>query len=395
MRWMGGAVADSRDPVTGDTTTSRSTAPLDNASRDTAPRDSAPRNSAPRDIACPDSVPRDSASRSTAPRDMTARGETGACGDTGVFRAAGVCREAEVSWDVAVSAYLRHLATERDRSPETVRAYRADLAHLRGYAQDVGLDGPAGVDLGVLRGWLAGMRAHGAAATTLARRASVARGFSAFAARQGWLAADVAERLAGPRRPASLPTVLTAAQAWELLAAGQSAAGQSAIVVRDDAVLELLYATATRVSELCGLDIDDVDDERRLVRVRGKGGRERAVPFGVPAQRALRNWLAAGRPTLAVAGSGRALFLGVRGRRLDPRTVRRILAARTATADGIGPISPHGIRHSAATHLLAGGADLRSVQEFLGHASPATTQIYTHVTPQRLRAAFEQSHPRA
>nr|WP_277602709.1 MULTISPECIES: tyrosine recombinase XerC [Protofrankia] len=401
---MGGAVADSRDPVTGDTTASQSIAPLDSASRDTAPRDSAPRDSA-----CPDRVPRDSASRNTAPRDMTARRETGARGDTGVSRAAGVCREAEVSWDVAVSAYLRHLATERDRSPETVRAYRADLAHLRGYAQEVGLDGPTGVDLGVLRGWLAGMRARGAAATTLARRASVARGFSAFAARQGWLAADVAERLAGPRRPASLPTVLTAAQAWELLAArprplpdggdppaaGQSAAGQSAVVVRDDAVLELLYATATRVSELCGLDIDDVDDERRLVRVRGKGGRERAVPFGVPAQRALRNWLAAGRPTLAVAGSGRALFLGVRGRRLDPRTVRRILAARTATADGIGPISPHGIRHSAATHLLAGGADLRSVQEFLGHASPATTQIYTHVTPQRLRAAFEQSHPRA
>ncbi len=396
---MGGAIADSRNPAAGNTTASQPTASPDTAPRNTASPDTAPRNTAPRNTAPPDTASSDS-----APRDVVARGAAGAS------RGAGACQEAQVSWDVAVAAYLRHLAAERGRSPETVRAYRADLAHLRGYAQDAGLDELAGVDLGVLRGWLAGMRARGAAATTLARRVSVARGFSAFAARQGWLAADVAERLAGPRRPASLPTVLTAAQTWELLAARPRplpddgdlpAASRHAVVirraaaVRDDAVLELLYATATRVGELCGLDIDDIDDERRLVRVRGKGGRERAVPFGVPAGRALRSWLAAGRPALAVAGSGRALFLGVRGRRLDPRTVRRILAARTAAADGTGPVSPHDIRHSAATHLLEGGADLRSVQEFLGHASPTTTQIYTHVTPQRLRAAFEQSHPRA
>ncbi|WP_131768312.1 tyrosine recombinase XerC [Candidatus Protofrankia datiscae] len=312
-------------------------------------------------------------------------------------------RDAAASWDVAVCAYLRHLATERNRSPETVRAYQADLAHLRKYAHGVGLDELTGLDLGVLRGWLAGMRANGAASATLARRASVARSFSAFAARRGWLATDVAERLASPRRAATLPDVLTATQAWDLLATGlRSVSGsdppgpaQTAVVVRDDAVLELLYATATRVSELCGLDLDDVDDERRLVRVRGKGGRERAVPFGVPAQRALRTWLEIGRPVLAGAGSGRALFLGVRGRRLDPRAVRRILDARIAAVDGTGSMSPHGIRHSVATHLLEGGADLRSVQEFLGHASPATTQIYTHVTPERLRAAFEQGHPRA
>ncbi len=330
-------------------------------------------------------------SRDPVSRDITASRNVAASGDAGA------------SWDVAVPAYLRHLATERNRSSETVRSYRADLAHLRKYAHGVGLDELTALDLGVLRGWLAGMRANGAAATTLARRASVARSFSAFAARRGWLATDVAERLASPRRQAVLPKVLTTTQAWDLLAASprpvpasdQPGPGQPPVVVRDDAVLELLYATATRVSELCGLDVDDVDDERRLVRVRGKGGRERAVPFGVPAQRALRSWLAIGRPALAGAGSGRALFLGVRGRRLDPRAVRRILDARVATVDGIGSVSPHGIRHSAATHLLEGGADLRSVQEFLGHASPATTQIYTHVTPERLRAAFEQGHPRA
>lgn len=165
--------------------------------------------------------------------------------------------------------------------------------------------------------------------------------------------------------------------------------------IRDDVVLELLYATGVRVSELCGLDLDDVDHERRLIRVTGKGNRQRSVPFGVPAGRVLGAWLAAGRPVLAGPTSGRALLLGVRGGRLDPRTVRRILAARLAAVGGPENVTPHGLRHAAATHLLDGGADLRSVQELLGHASMATTQIYTHVTPERLRAAFEQAHPRA
>ncbi len=320
-----------------------------------------------------------------------------------------------MSWDIAITAYLRYLSTERDRSVETVRAYRADLENLREHAGRTGRVELADLDLGVLRSWLARMRATGFAAATLARRASVARGFSAYTARRGWLPVDVAERLASPRRPAALPNVLTAAQAWDLLAPGprqvpdnvpsddnapsdgNAAAGprEQAVAVRDAAVLELLYATAVRVGELCGLGLDDIDGERRLVRVRGKGGRERAVPFGVPAHRALRTWLDRGRPVLAGTSSGRALFLGVRGGRLDPRTVRRILDTRLAAVDGVGPLSPHGLRHSAATHLLEGGADLRSVQELLGHASPATTQIYTHVTPERLRAAFEQGHPRA
>jgi integrase/recombinase XerC len=168
-----------------------------------------------------------------------------------------------------------------------------------------------------------------------------------------------------------------------------------AVRIRDDAVLELLYGTGVRVSELCGLELGDVDHERRLLRVVGKGGRGRSVPYGVPAARALRAWLADGRPVLVGAASGNAVLLGVRGGRLDPRTVRRVLAGRLAAAGIPAGVTPHGLRHSAATHMLEGGADLRSVQELLGHASMATTQIYTHVTPERLRAAFNQAHPRA
>ncbi len=317
-------------------------------------------------------------------------GETGARADA-------------VTWDVAVDAYLRYLATERNRSVETVRAYTVDLRNLCAYARGVGRHELVELDLDVLRGWLAAMRSGGSAAATVARRASVARGFSAFAARRGWLPVDVADRLAGPRRSATLPTVLTAVQAWELLAVdprteaddGPAGPRRDALRARDCAVVELLYATATRVGELCGLDLDDVDDERRLVRVLGKGGHERAVPFGLPARRALRAWLDAGRLALVVPGSGGALFLGARGGRLDPRTVRRILSARLAAVGSARTASPHGLRHAAATHLLEGGADLRSVQELLGHASPATTQIYTHVTAERLRAAYEQGHPRA
>jgi integrase/recombinase XerC len=165
--------------------------------------------------------------------------------------------------------------------------------------------------------------------------------------------------------------------------------------LRDDVVIEVLYSCALRVGELCGLGVGDIDDTRRLVRVRGKGGRERSVPFGIPAGRAIDAWLAGGRPVLAGPASGDALVLGVKGGRLDPRSVRRILGARLAEAGLPNGLTPHGLRHSAATHMLDGGADLRAIQEMLGHASLGTTQIYTHVTPERLRAAFEQAHPRA
>ncbi|GAA0279330.1 hypothetical protein GCM10009539_78980 [Cryptosporangium japonicum] len=168
-----------------------------------------------------------------------------------------------------------------------------------------------------------------------------------------------------------------------------------AALIRDAVVLELLYATGVRVSELCGLDVDDIDRERRLLRVVGKGNRERTVPYGVPAERAISTWLAHGRPALATPRSGPALLLGVRGGRLDPRTARQIVHDRLRDVPGAPDLGPHGLRHTAATHLLAGGADLRTVQELLGHATLATTQIYTHVTVDRLRTAYRQAHPRA
>jgi integrase/recombinase XerC len=179
--------------------------------------------------------------------------------------------------------------------------------------------------------------------------------------------------------------------------AGRSASGvaERAIGLRDTAIMEVLYASGVRVGELCGLDIDDVDEDRRTIRVLGKGAKERVVPFGVPAGRALAAWWREGRPVIARTGSGSALFLGARGKRIDQRTVRRVVHARIAAAGPVPDMGPHGLRHTAATHLLEGGADLRSVQEMLGHASLATTQIYTHVSIERLVSAYRQAHPRA
>jgi integrase/recombinase XerC len=169
----------------------------------------------------------------------------------------------------------------------------------------------------------------------------------------------------------------------------------AAVERRDTAIMELLYATGIRVSELCGLDVDDLDTGRHTVRVLGKGAKERTVPVGIPAVRAVLGWVERGRPAVVSAGSGNALFLGARGGRIDPRTVRRVVHARIAAAGSVPDTGPHGLRHTAATHLLEGGADLRSVQEILGHASLATTQLYTHVSIDRLMAAYRQAHPRA
>jgi integrase/recombinase XerC len=165
--------------------------------------------------------------------------------------------------------------------------------------------------------------------------------------------------------------------------------------MRDDAIMELLYATGIRVSELCGLDIDDIDDSRRTIKVMGKGSKERVVPVGIPAMGAVDRWRRAGRPHMATPTSGPALFLGAKGGRIDPRTARRVVHARIEAVGSVPDMGPHGLRHTAATHLLEGGADLRSVQELLGHASLSTTQIYTHVSIERLVSAYRQAHPRA
>lgn len=293
----------------------------------------------------------------------------------------------------ARSRYVEHLTFERGLSPHTVRAYAKDLDTLLVHAARMQRRTVADIDIGVLRSWLAQLLALGKSRATIARRASAARMFTAWAVRDGLADTDAGARLATPRTTRTLPDVLRVDQARAVMAA--AAEDASPVGLRDAAIVELLYATGARVSELCGLDVDDVDAERRTVRLFGKGSKERVVPLGVPAARATAAWLARGRPALAVSDSPPALLLGARGRRLDPRAARRVVHQRLAAVPGIGDLGPHGLRHTMATHLLEGGADLRSVQELLGHATLATTQIYTHVSIERLRATYESAHPRA
>lgn len=299
--------------------------------------------------------------------------------------------------DALLEEFDEYLALERGRSEHTRRAYLGDLRSLLAFvASRGGEPGVGGLSLPVLRSWLAAQAASGAARTTLARRTSAVKTFTAWAARRGLLADDPAARLQVPKARRTLPAVLRQDQALDAMAAAKSGAQQGdPLALRDQLIVELLYATGIRVSELCGLDVDDVDMSRRLLRVTGKGNKQRTVPFGEPAQQALTAWLDRGRPELAAATSGPALLLGARGRRLDPRQARTVVHQTVAAVDGAPDIGPHGLRHSAATHLLEGGADLRVVQELLGHSTLATTQLYTHVTVARLRAVHDQAHPRA
>lgn len=295
-----------------------------------------------------------------------------------------------------LSAFGQHLAAERSLSPHTVRAYLADVRSLLSYAAGLGVAQPADLDVGVLRGWLGRQAAAGAARTSLARRAAAAKAFTGWACRRGWAPGDPGLLLGSARAHRTLPAVLRQEQARGLMeVAGLAADDGDPGRLRDRAVLELLYATGIRVGELVGLDVDDLDRSRRVVRVFGKGGKERTVPLGIPAERALDDWLRVGRPALLTPASGPALFLGTRGGRLDQRMVRRLVHRRLADVADAPDLGPHGLRHSAATHLLEGGADLRSVQELLGHATLATTQVYTHVSVERLKATYERAHPRA
>jgi integrase/recombinase XerC len=294
----------------------------------------------------------------------------------------------------AIAEFDVHLRAERGLSAHTVRAYIGDVTSLCDHAARMGVVAPDGLAIGVLRSWLARQQTMRRARSTLARRAAAARVFTAFAYRRGLASADAGALLATPKSGRSLPSVLSQGDARRLLDATASA-DHDPIGLRDWAVLEVLYATGIRVGELSGLDVDDVDSERHLVRVLGKGRKERSVPLGLPALRAVEAWLQNGRPALVTDRSGSALFLGARGGRIDPRAVRTVVHARLADVPGAPDLSPHGLRHSAATHLLEGGADLRSVQELLGHATLSTTQIYTHVSVERLRATYERAHPRA
>ncbi len=306
--------------------------------------------------------------------------------------------------EATLDAYTRYLAAERGLAPATVSAYTADVAALLDHLGRLAGGSPPetldGLTLAVLRSWLAKQRTTGSKRASMGRRAAAGKSFSAWAHRTGLLAADVGARLTSPRPDKTLPSVLRVDQAAAMLQPRAPAEAAPAdrpdpVELRDQAVLELLYASGIRVSELTGLDIADVDRHRRVVRVLGKGSKERVVPFGLPADAAIGAWLERGRAGLCTDESGRALFLGTRGGRLDPRAVRTLVHRRTAAVDGSPELAPHGLRHSAATHLLEGGADLRTVQELLGHASLATTQIYTHVSSERLAAVYRQAHPRA
>jgi integrase/recombinase XerC len=281
------------------------------------------------------------------------------------------------------------------RSAHTRRAYLGDLRSLFAFLDDheASLND---LSLPLLRTWLSTGALAGAARTTLARRTSAVKTFTAWALRRGVLATDPAARLQVAKAHRTLPSVLRQDQAADAMAAAKSGAEQGdPLALRDRLIVEMLYATGIRVSELCGLDIDDVDTRHRVVRVLGKGNKQRTTPFGVPAADALGAWLADGRPALVAADSGPALLLGARGRRLDVRQARTVVHQTIAAVDGAPDMGPHGLRHSAATHLLEGGADLRVVQELLGHSSLATTQLYTHVAVSRLRAVHDQAHPRA
>lgn len=300
-----------------------------------------------------------------------------------------------MEFSAAASAFTEHLARVRRLSPATVRAYRSDLLDL---AEVVGTTPLESVSLSTLRDWLWRATQRGDARSTLARRAAAARSFFRWATEEELIAHDPSLRLVAPKRGRTLPTVASQdAMSTLLEERRRSAEDGEPLALRDHAMLELLYGAGIRVSELCGLDVDDVDLDRGTARVMGKGAKERVVPFGAPARTAIGSYLTRARPLLSAraAEPGPAVFLGMRGARIGPRAVYTVVAEALAPFVGAETVGPHALRHTAATHLLDGGADLRAVQEILGHASLGTTQIYTHVSAERLTATYRLAHPRA
>jgi integrase/recombinase XerC len=294
----------------------------------------------------------------------------------------------------AVSDFAVYLSAERGFSAHTVRSYSADLADLERFTATRGIRTTDAIDLELLRDWLWDGSKAGLAKSTLARRSAAVRSFSSWLARTGATTADAGTRLRAPKADHHLPRVLTRQQIDGMLGGlEQRASAGEAIATRDLAIVELLYASALRVSEIVGLDQGDVDLGRLTVRVTGKGSKERVVPFGAPAQRAIVAYQSHRHELLTDPTP--AVFLGARGRRIGTRTVYELIAGLLAEVPGSGPAGPHTLRHTAATHLLDGGADLRSVQEMLGHASLGTTQLYTHVSAERLKESYRNAHPRA
>ena len=309
-----------------------------------------------------------------------------------------VLHDGSVDLQRTVDDFTSHLSVERGFSVHTVRSYRSDLSQLMEFAAARGAADVSDIDLELLRDWLWQGSQDGLAKSTLARRAAAARSLTSWLARTAATPTDAATRLRAPKSEHHLPRVLSRQHMDEILVRlEQRAETGDAVALRDLAIVELLYASALRVSELTGLDVGDVDLGRLTVRVLGKGSKERVVPFGIPARAAVTRYLEQGRPALA-AGAGAAaspLFLGTRGGRLTSRSVYALVSSLLATVPGSGPAGPHTLRHTAATHLLDGGADLRAVQEMLGHASLGTTQLYTHVSTERLKESYRIAHPRA
>jgi integrase/recombinase XerC len=301
------------------------------------------------------------------------------------------------NYEKLITAFTRHLEVERSLSVHTIRAYLGDLESLVHHLESVGVSDISKLELVHLRSWLANQQVKGGARTTLSRRAVSVRLFTKWAVKNNYLAKDVAATLATPKGHRTLPEVLEIADAKVAMdsLATRAAEEETPISLRDVAMVEMLYASGARVAELCGLDLSDIDYDRQTIRVLGKGNKQRTIPLGNPAMRALNAYLKEARDTLKNAQSANAVFLGARGKRIDQRTVRTVVYNALEAIEGVERMGPHALRHSAATHLLEGGADLRTVQEILGHASLATTQIYTHVSTERLQKAFKQAHPRA
>jgi len=294
-----------------------------------------------------------------------------------------------------IAQYEEHLALVRNLSDNSIRGYVSDLQSFLVHIEKLNIEEFSQLELTHVRSWLANLQSTGAARSTMARRIVSIRAFTYWAASQGWIPTDIGASLAIPKPQRHLPEILNVADAAQLIASleVQLAEIPTDLHRRDLAMVEVLYASGIRVSELCGLNLGDIDTSRNTLQVIGKGNKQRVVPLGLPAMKALQSWLSISRALLVSSESGSAVFLGSRGKRIDQRTVREVVYdAMKAVGSTMGP---HGLRHTAATHLLEGGADLRTVQEILGHSSLATTQIYTHVSPERLNQAYKQAHPRA
>lgn len=293
-------------------------------------------------------------------------------------------------------SYLEHLERSRGLSENSLNAYRRDILQFVDFVNEQRVERVEEVDAELARSWVWSLAESGMAGSSLRRKVSALKGFTAWLAREGHTEGDVGIRLRAPGASRSLPRVLTRHHMEEIFRSLQAHADTGdPVASRDLAIIEVLYASALRVSELVGLDLQGVDLSGRTLRVVGKGNKERMVPLGTPAATALATYLDRARGVLLAGGESSVVFLSTRGKPMGQRSVYEVVARLLADIPGVGPLGPHTLRHTAATHLLDGGADLRSVQELLGHASLGTTQIYTHVSNERLTQAYQQAHPRA